>query len=54
MLFYNFYSIPKNVSVIFASKLMNFTDFYNKLFKNLYDCNFTLNYIKTHKSYTKV
>ena len=41
MLLNKFYSILKNVSVIFASKLMNFTDFYDKLLKNLYDCNFT-------------
>ena len=38
--------MPKNVSVIFASKLTNFTDFYDKLLKNLYDCNFTLNLVK--------
>ena len=25
---------------------MNFTDFYSKLFKKLYDCNFTLNLVK--------
>ena len=30
----------------FVSKLMNFTDFYDKLLKNLYDCNFTLNLVK--------
>ena len=46
MLFTKFYSIQKNVSVIFASKLMNFTDVYDKLLKNLYDCNFTLNLVK--------
>ena len=46
MLFYKFYSIQKNVSIIFASKLLNFTDFYDKLLKNLYDCNFTLNLVK--------
>ena len=46
MLFNKFYSIQKNVSVIFAFKLMNFTDFYDKLLKNLYDCNFTLNLVK--------
>ena len=46
MLFNKFYSIQKNVSVIFASKLMNFTDFYDKLLKNLYDYNFTLNLVK--------
>ena len=46
MLFYKFYSIQKNVSFIFASKLMNFTDFYDKLLRNLYDCNFTLNLVK--------
>ena len=34
------------MSVIFASKLTNFTDFYDKLLKNLYDCNFTLNLVK--------
>ena len=45
MLFYKFYSIKKNVSVIFAYKLMNFIDFYDKLIKNLYDCNFTLNLV---------
>ena len=43
ILFSTFYSIQKNVNVIFASKLMNFTDFLDKLLKNLYDCNFTLN-----------
>ena len=31
MLFYKFYFIRKNVSVTFALKLMNFTDFYDKL-----------------------
>ena len=46
MLFSKFYSIHKNVSVIFASKLINFTDFYDKLLKNLYDCNFRLNLFK--------
>ena len=46
MLFYKFYSIHRNVSVVFASKLMNFIDFYDKLRKNLYDCNFTLNLVK--------
>ena len=25
---------------------MNFTDFYSKILKNLYDCNFTLNLVK--------
>ena len=39
MLFYEFYSIQKNMSVIFASELMNFTDFNDKLHKNLHDCN---------------
>ena len=34
------------MSVIFASQLTNFTDFYDKLLKNLYNCNFTLNLIK--------
>ena len=50
MLFYKFYSIEKNLSVIFDEwfKLMNFTDFNDKLFKNLYDCNFTLNLVKKH------
>ena len=46
MLFSKFYSIQKNMSIIFASKLMNFTDFYDKLLKNLYDCDFTLNLVK--------
>ena len=46
MLFYKFYSIQKNVSVIFASKLMTFINFYDKLLKNLYDCNFALNLVK--------
>ena len=46
MLFSKFYSIQKNVSVIFACKLMNIIDFYDKLLKNLYDCNFTLNLVK--------
>ena len=46
MLFYKFYSIQKNVSVIFASKLINFTDIYDKLLKNLFDCNFTLNLVE--------
>ena len=27
---------------------MNFTDFYSKLLKNLYDCNFTLNLVKNN------
>ena len=48
MLFYKFYLIQKKVSVIFASKLTNFTDFYDKLLKNLYDCNFTLNLVKNN------
>ena len=34
------------MSVIYAFNLMNFTDFYDKLPKNLYDCNFTLNLVK--------
>ena len=46
MLFLKFYSIQKNVSVILISKFINFTDFYDKLLKNLYDCNFTLNLVK--------
>ena len=46
MLFNKFNLIQKNVSVIFASKLMDFTDFYDKLLENLYDCNFTLNLVK--------
>ena len=46
MLFNKFFSIQKNVSVIFASKLINFIDFYDKLLKNLYDCNFTLKLVK--------
>ena len=33
----------ENVSVICASKLTNFTDIHDKLFKKLYDFNFTLN-----------
>ena len=36
------------MKVIFASKLTNFTDFHDKLFQNLYDCNFTLNLVKNH------
>ena len=31
MLFYKFYLTQKNVSIIFASQLTNFTDFYDKL-----------------------
>ena len=27
---------------------MNFTDFYGKLLKNLYDCNFILNLVKNN------
>ena len=46
MLLYKFYSIQQNLSVAFASKLMNFTDFYDKLLKNLCDCNITLNLVK--------
>ena len=46
MLFKIFYLIQKNVSVISASKSMNFTDFYDKLLKTLYGCNFTLNLVK--------
>ena len=34
------------MSIIFASKLTNFTDFYDKLLKTLYDRNFTLNLVK--------
>ena len=34
------------MSVIFAPKLTNFTDFYDKLLKNLYDYNFTLNSVE--------
>ena len=45
-LFYKFYSTQIYVSVIFSYKLTNFTDFYDKLFKNLHDCNFTLSLIK--------
>ena len=37
MVFYKFYLIQKNVSVIFASKLMNFRNLYDNLLKNLYD-----------------
>ena len=44
--FYKFYWKQKNVSVIFPSKLTYFTDFYDKLLKNLYECNFTLNLFK--------
>ena len=36
----------KSINVIFASKLMDLTDFYDKLLKNLYDCSFTLNLVK--------
>ena len=46
LLFQKFYLIQKNVRVIFASKLTNFTDFYDKLLENLYGCNFTLNLVK--------
>ena len=31
------------MSVIFAPKETNFTDFYGELLKILYDCNWTLN-----------
>ena len=34
------------MSVIFASKFSNFTNFYDKLLKNFYDCNFTLSSVK--------
>ena len=34
------FNLQKNVRVILASKETNFTDFYGKLFKNLYDYNF--------------
>ena len=44
-LFQKCYAIQKNVSFIFSSKSMNFTNFYDKLLKNLYDCNFTLNLV---------
>ena len=46
MLFYKLYSIQKNVSIVCASKFMNFTDFYDKLLKNLYEWNFTLNLVE--------
>ena len=46
MLFQKFYLIQKKVSFIFASKLMDFTDFYDKLLENLDDCNFTLNLVE--------
>ena len=46
MLYWKFYLIQKNVSAIFASKLTNFTDFYDKLLENLYDGNYTLNLVK--------
>ena len=36
MLFYKKISIQKYVTVTFASELMNFTDFYDKLLKNFY------------------
>ena len=55
MLFQKFYLIQKNVSVIFASKLTNFTDFYDKLLKNLYYCNFKLNLVKkNYRKYTVI
>ena len=34
------------MSIIFACKLTNVTDFYDKLFENLYHCNFILNLVK--------
>ena len=34
------------MNVIFAYKFMNFTDFYDNLLKNLYDCKLTLNLVK--------
>ena len=37
------------MSVIYAFKFTNFTDFCNKLLKNLYDCNFTLNLVEKKK-----
>ena len=46
ILFYKYYLTQKNVSINFQSILTNFTDFYDILFKNLYDCNFTLNLVK--------
>ena len=47
MLFYKFYSTQKNVSVIFASKLMNFTDFCDNFYdKFVWLYNFTLNLVK--------
>ena len=48
MLFSKFCLTKKNVSVIFVSKLTNFTDFNNKLLKNFYDCNLTLNLVKNN------
>ena len=45
MLSQKLYLIQKNIDVIFASKLPNFTDFY-KLLKNLYDCNLKLTLVK--------
>ena len=38
--------MQKNVSVIFGSKLTNFTNFYDKLLKNLYGSNLKLNLVK--------
>ena len=45
IIFLKCYLILKNVSVIFASKLTNFTDFY-ELLKKLYDCSFILNLVE--------
>ena len=36
-------------SVILASKLINFSDLYDKLLKYSYDCNFILNSVKKNE-----
>ena len=43
--FINFVQLRKT-GALFLHLMTNFTDFYDKLLKKLYDCNFTLNLIK--------
>ena len=46
-LFYKFYFIHKNVTVIFATKSTDFVDVDGKLFLKFYDCTLTLNLVKS-------
>ena len=45
--FQKFYLTEKNVTIILATKQTDFVGFFGKLFKTFYDCNFTLNLVKS-------